>query len=58
MTLENNSMCEKAELKLVGKSVFVKLKSGATAFIPKERFCEAVKRFGICVDNSFSIKCQ
>ncbi len=49
--------CEAAEIKLVGKSVFVRLASGATAFIPKERFCEAAKRFNICADGLKGVKC-
>ena len=49
--------CEKAEIKLVGKSVFVKLESGGTAFIPRERFCEAAKRFGICINGLKEISC-
>jgi hypothetical protein len=49
--------CEAAEIRLVGKSVFVKLSTGATAFIPKERFCEAAKRFNICADGLEGIKC-
>ena len=51
-------MCDKVlEVRVVGKSVFVKLSSGATAFIPKERFCEAVKRFDICTDGLEEFKC-
>lgn len=50
-------MCEEAEFKIVGKSVFVKLRSGAVAFIPLEQICNAIVAYNICPPKSERIKC-
>jgi len=50
-------VCEEAEIRVVGRSVFVRLRSGATAFIPIEKFCEAVERYGICFEDNEKIRC-
>jgi len=50
-------MCEKAKVKVVGRSVFVELESGAKAFIPLEKICEAAKRFNLCLEGDSRVKC-
>ncbi|MEO3993376.1 MAG: hypothetical protein QN229_03585 [Desulfurococcaceae archaeon TW002] len=50
--------CEEAEIKIVGKSVFIKLKSGATAFIPIDQVCLALEKFKICLPKDSRIKCS
>ncbi|MEM1703317.1 MAG: hypothetical protein QXQ31_04610 [Zestosphaera sp.] len=52
------SSCEEAEIKVVGKSVFIKLKSGATAFIPIDQVCVALEKFRICPPKDSKIKCS
>jgi len=51
-------MCEKAKIKVVGRSVFVELESGAKAFIPLEKICEAAKRFNLCLERDSKVKCM
>ncbi|MGC8975630.1 MAG: hypothetical protein ACP5KB_05495 [Thermoprotei archaeon] len=52
------SSCEEAEIRVVGKSVFIKLKSGATAFIPIDQVCLALEKFRICLPRDSKIKCS
>lgn len=51
------SSCEEAEVMIVGKSVFIKLKSGATVFIPIDHVCLAFEKFRICPPKDFRVKC-
>ncbi len=44
------SNCEKATGQKVGKTVFITTESGAKAFIPIERLCEAVRRYNLCLE--------
>lgn len=52
-------MCEEAVVEVIGRSVFIRLKSGAAAFIPRDKICEAAERYGICLSSleSKGIKC-
>ncbi|MEM0014070.1 MAG: hypothetical protein QXX81_02605 [Zestosphaera sp.] len=49
--------CEEAEVKVLGKSVFIKTKSGATAFIPIDQICVALDKFRICYPKDSKLKC-
>ncbi len=50
--------CEEAEIRLVGRSYFVKLRSGGSAFIPVDKICEALVRYDICPTEELMIKCR
>lgn len=47
-------MCEKAKIKVIGKSSYVISESGSIAFVPVDRLCELAKRFNICYEE---LKC-
>ncbi len=44
-------MCEEADVEVIGRSVFIRLKSGAAAFVPRDKICEAIERYGICLSS-------
>ena len=59
LSAEDLEMCEEAvEIRLVGRSYFVRLRSGGAAFIPVDKICEALKRYGICVPEELKGKCR
>ncbi len=59
LSAEDLGECEEAvEIRLVGRSYFVRLKSGGSAFIPVDKICEALKRYGICVPEELKGKCK
>ncbi len=58
MSGDAGGRCERAEIKLVGRSYFVKLESGGSAFIPVDKICEALERYDICVPPELMDRCS
>ncbi len=54
----NGKACEEAEIRLAGRSYFVKLESGGSAFIPMDKICEALERYDICVPPELLERCS
>ena len=55
-----NETCSERIVKMerAGGTYLITTEKGATAFIPIDKICDLVKRFGLCLPENAPVKCK